>query len=534
MKITLPHNFTPRPYQVPLLSALDGGIKRAVIVWHRRSGKDKTCLNYVAKKMLERPGAYYYVFPTYTQGKKILWDGIDKDGQKIIDKHFPKEFLDGKPNDTEMKLHVKGGALLQVIGSDNIDSIVGTNPVMVVFAEYSLQDPRAWAFVRPILAENDGIAIFNFTPRGENHAYDIFKLAKSDPGNWFCQLLTVDDTGVLSPEILVQEKREIEKIDGNDALYQQEYYCNFTVPIPGAYYAEHIMRAYQEGRVSGVPHDTRFPVYTFWDLGINDKMSIWFLQVIGNELHLIDYYECNGKGLDHYAKIVKEKSYVYEKHFAPHDIEVRELSTGVSRKDAAENLGIRFMVAPKLTVADGINATRSIFNRCWFDDVKCHDGINALKNFQTKDEYQKAVYPQDPKKYETTTARAIHEVVSVDAMIPGCPIDTGEFVRVVKNLVLGKDPGIPEYPVCVECKKNENVCVYEKGIQCLGPVIRAGCNARCPSNGGYCFGCRGLVPKPNVNSQQEIMQKYDLTYEKMMDKFKLFLERSKEVFPHGK
>jgi coenzyme F420-reducing hydrogenase gamma subunit len=158
-------------------------------------------------------------------------------------------------------------------------------------------------------------------------------------------------------------------------------------------------------------------------------------------------------------------------------------------------------------------------------------GINALKNFQTIEACQRAVYPDDPGKYETAEARPITEVVSVDAFIPGCPIDTGEFVRVVKNVVLGKDPAIPDYPVCVECKKNENVCVYEKGLHCLGPVIRAGCGARCPSNGSYCFGCRGLIPEPNVNSQQDVMQKYNLTFEQMKDKFKLFLQRNKEVFP---
>ncbi|MBT3260908.1 NADH:ubiquinone oxidoreductase [bacterium] len=158
-------------------------------------------------------------------------------------------------------------------------------------------------------------------------------------------------------------------------------------------------------------------------------------------------------------------------------------------------------------------------------------GINALKNFQTKDEYQEAVYPTAPQKYETSHARAISEVVQVDAFIPGCPIDTNEFIKVVKNLVLGKKPGLPDYPVCMECKKNENVCVYELGMQCLGPVIRAGCDARCPSNGGYCFGCRGLITEPNLHSQKDIIQKYNLTYEKMMDKFKLFLERNKEVFP---
>lgn len=160
-------------------------------------------------------------------------------------------------------------------------------------------------------------------------------------------------------------------------------------------------------------------------------------------------------------------------------------------------------------------------------------GINALKNFQRKEDYQMAVYPEDPNKYETTTARAISEVIQVDAFIPECPINPTEFVRVVKNLALGKKLDLPTYPVCVECKKKENICVYEKGIQCLGPVTRAGCNARCPSNGGYCFGCRGLIPEPNVNSQQDMMQKYNLTFEQMKEKFKLFLQRNKEVFPNG-
>jgi sulfhydrogenase subunit delta len=157
-------------------------------------------------------------------------------------------------------------------------------------------------------------------------------------------------------------------------------------------------------------------------------------------------------------------------------------------------------------------------------------GINALKNFQSESDYRQAVYPDEPDLYETGEAKAVGEVVPIDGYIPGCPIDTEEFITVVKNMVLGKDPGIPTYPVCVECKIKENICVYEKGYQCLGPVIRAGCGARCPSNGGYCFGCRGMIPEPNLNSQQDIMQKYDLNFEQMMSKFELFLQRNREVF----
>lgn len=157
-------------------------------------------------------------------------------------------------------------------------------------------------------------------------------------------------------------------------------------------------------------------------------------------------------------------------------------------------------------------------------------GINALKNFQTMEECKIEVYPDGPQKYETAPARAVDEFVKVDAYIPGCPVDTMEFVKVVKNLVLGKDPDIPTYPVCIECKKNENVCVYEKGVHCLGPVIRAGCGAICPGNGGYCFGCRGLVPDANLESMREIMNKYDMSYGQINDRFKLFFGRNKEIF----
>ncbi|OGT21606.1 MAG: hypothetical protein A3C55_00245 [Gammaproteobacteria bacterium RIFCSPHIGHO2_02_FULL_42_13] len=161
-------------------------------------------------------------------------------------------------------------------------------------------------------------------------------------------------------------------------------------------------------------------------------------------------------------------------------------------------------------------------------------GVNALRNFYPDDKLLHLVYPGHPEIDRTTIARGVSEVVKVDAMIPGCPIDTHEFLRVVKDLLLGKKPEIPTYPVCVECKMNENTCVYEKGIHCLGPVIRAGCNAICPSNGGYCFGCRGAIPKANIESMKEILQKYNLSAADALDKFKLFLERDKEIFPDDK
>lgn len=158
-------------------------------------------------------------------------------------------------------------------------------------------------------------------------------------------------------------------------------------------------------------------------------------------------------------------------------------------------------------------------------------GINSLRNNQTREDVQRIVYPDNPTLYETNKkALPISGAIKVDAFIPGCPVDVGEFIKVVKNLVLGKAPGLPTYPVCVECKMNENICVYELGKTCLGPVVRAGCNSVCTSSGGVCIGCRGLIPKPNINSQKDIMEKYGLDMNLIIDSMNLFMaEENKEV-----
>jgi len=390
--ITIPYLFTPRDYQLPLLEAMDSGYKRAIWVAHRRSGKDKTILNLTIKKMCERVGSYYYLFPTYQQARKVIWEGIDRDGFKFLD-HFPTELVK-KKNDTELKIELKNGSIFRLIGSDDIDSIVGTNPVGCVFSEYSLQDPAAWDYMRPILAENGGWAIFNYTPRGENHGYQLLEMAREDT-TWFTQVLTVNDTKAIPLEVLEQERREIIAKDGNDALYQQEYYCSFKTPIAGAYYVQQIMKAMEEGRIGKVPIEPTIKVDTAWDLGIDDSTTIWFTQSVGKEIRVIDYYENNGEALSHYVKVLQDKGYIYGNHFAPHDIQVRELSTGKSRLETAKSLGINFQVAPNISVEDGIDAARNIFSKCWFDEKRCERGLNALKSYHKE-------YDEKNKCYRNT------------------------------------------------------------------------------------------------------------------------------------
>lgn len=188
-------------------------------MWHRRSGKDKTVLQVVIKKMWQRVGTYFYIFPTYNQGRKVLWDGIDKNGMPFLD-HFPADIVASR-NEAEMRIELTNGSAFQIVGCDSIDNIVGTNPVGVVFSEYSVGKAEAWDYIRPILAENEGWAIFDFTPRGMNHGWKILQQAKAEE-SWFYQVLTVDDTQALTPETIAAEQRQMP-----EDLFYQEYYCRF-------------------------------------------------------------------------------------------------------------------------------------------------------------------------------------------------------------------------------------------------------------------------------------------------------------------
>ncbi len=388
-EITIPYKFTPRDYQIPLISCIDRGYKRAVCIFHRRAGKDKTLINLITKEALKRVGVYYYLFPTYKQGRKIIWQGIDKAGMKFTD-HIPEE-IRKRTNDQEMMIELKNGSIIQIIGTDDIDRIVGTNPVGCVFSEYSLQNPKAWDLLRPILAENEGWAVFNYTPRGKNHGYELYEMAKNNP-KWFAQILTVDDTKAIS-----QEAIEEERLAGMDEdLIQQEFYCSFEAAIQGAYYAKQINKANEDGRITNVPYVENLPVYTVWDLGVGDSTAIWFVQLVNQEIRIIDYYEAQGEGLPYYAKVLDEKGYKYGGHYAPHDIQVREMGSGLSRLETARSLGINFQVVKNISIDDGINAARTIFNRCWFDKEKTKQGVNCLVNYHKEYDEKRKEYKNIP------------------------------------------------------------------------------------------------------------------------------------------
>lgn len=392
--LTIPYRFTPRPYQLGFFKAIDSGVQRALLVWPRRHGKDKTCFNALIKKAVERTGNYYYIFPEYNQGRKALWDNIDKDGLRTID-HVPKEIIKSR-NATEMKIELVNGSIIQIVGAADIDRIVGTNPVGVVFSEYSLIDPMVWGYIYPILAENGGFAWFNMTPRGKNHGLRLLESAQSNP-DWYVSHLNAKQCGVFSDDELEKIRQEYFELYGDYQLYDQEFMTSFDAPIQGAYFAVHMDRAEQDGRVTNIPYESMLTVNTYWDLGIDDSTTIWFVQMQNREVRLIDYVEDNGEGLSYYINILNSKGYTYGKHYAPHDIEVRELTTGISRKETARSLGINFETVKRPARKDeGIDAIRNLLSRCWFDKDKTEKGRDALMNYHKEFDEKRKVYKNQP------------------------------------------------------------------------------------------------------------------------------------------
>jgi intein/homing endonuclease len=800
-KLRIPFNYWPRDYQLPFWQWMDKAeeekrIRRAVLIEHRRAGKDKTCLNFMTRETFKRRGIYFYFLPTYSQARKVVWDGIDRDGFKFLD-HIPESIRENT-NSTEMKILLKNGSLVQFIGSDSIDNVVGTNPVGCVFSEYALQDPTGWDLVRPILRENGGWAVFaycvapdtlvltenglrrienlypsapngfselnqniyglggfhkathlyksskntvlklktafgyeitgtphhpiwtgtewkqlkdwkicervpvqrgmqiwgngeleyeskcshrkpqtfrvdettayilglwlaegscaqgntvittsrnddidailteygfrcydnihyilsdkqfvqfidwfgmgrgaknkrlpdklfglpkvhiaaflrgyfdgdgcatkrgtihcdsvseglindiqtlllNFgivsckrvihtkptakvkvfstcyrleivgynahlfweqigfklqrkqkrkellkqaskdgygdcffwpspemrdeyavglncgdikrhdaityrllgkvlakkdhpvlrkayedqffydrivsidectsetldfvipdthsffsngfvshnTPRGMNHGYTLYEMARNNP-EWFSHLLTVEDTGLMTREDVEDEIRQ-----GMDRdLAEQEFFCSFQAAIRGAYFGEQLKAARAEGRILKLAHQPGVPIDTWWDLGYDDSMSIWFSQDVGREVHFLYYLEGSGEGLAYYARELdrlknRNKDWYYGRHTAPHDIEVHELGTGKSRKDAAREMGLYFETCPRVKLKEeSIEAARNIFPICWFDEIGCKRGLDGLASYSKDWDEKNQVFRNRPK-----------------------------------------------------------------------------------------------------------------------------------------
>ena len=419
---------------MPLWSYLEGGGKRAVPVWHRRSGKDDVCLNWTATALHERVASYWHLLPLANQARRAIWEAVDATtGVRRIDQAFPKSLREST-RENEMMIRFKCGSTWQVLGSDGFDSLVGAPPAGIVFSEWALADPRAWAYLRPILDENNGWAIFITTPRGRNHGLTSLELARSSP-DWFAEVLTAHDTGIFDADRLATIKHELIVENGEadgEAIFAQEYECSFQAAIVGAYYGGLMEAAEQDGRIAGVPYDPAALVYTAWDLGIGDSTAIWFVQIVGKEIHWIDYYEASGVGLDHYAKILREKPYGYADHLLPHDAAARELGTGKTRVETLRGLGVKARVVKRQSIDDGINALRLLLPRSWFDKTRTERGVEALRSYRREWDDKLAVFRPRPLHDWTSHAADAARILAMG--LDERPKRTGPSVRRANNL----------------------------------------------------------------------------------------------------
>ena len=307
---------------MPAWAALEGGARRLALAWHRRSGKDDISLHWTAVSAFERVGGYWHMLPAANQARKAIWDAVNPhSGRRRIDEAFPVEIREST-REQDMFIRFRNGSTWQVVGSDNFNSLVGSPPVGVVFSEYALADPGAWSFLRPILAENGGWAIFISTPRGRNHFSRLLDYARSS-SDWFGQILTVEQTKAIPAEVIARERRELVAERGEKeaaAIIAQEYYCDFDAAIPGAYYGELMSRAQAENRIGDYPWLPQFPVGCAADLGHGDQTVIWFYQTLpSGRIRIIDVLAGSGVGIDWYAGRVKSRPYLVADTIWPHD-----------------------------------------------------------------------------------------------------------------------------------------------------------------------------------------------------------------------
>jgi hypothetical protein len=333
------------------------------------------------------------MLPTQRQARKVVWDAFTKGGERLIDQALPLELRKGDANNTEMKIPLKCGSLYQLVGSDNYDALVGSNPIGVVFSEWSLTDPRIWDYIRPILMENGGWAWFIFTPRGYNHGFDIKEIAESNE-DWFYSLKTIEDTGVLTRADVDKELR-----DGMpEELVQQEFYCSFSSANVGAILGGYVERAQTENRITDEDtyDEQGAEVIVSCDIGFRDTAAFWFWQVKKGGVDLVDYREDTGLDAQDWIQVLNDMPYKIGHVYLPHDARAKTFQTKHSVLEQFLAAGVGTRIVPRVNILDRINAARTIFPHCRFHKTKCANGLMALRDWSFDWDDQRKTFSKDP------------------------------------------------------------------------------------------------------------------------------------------
>lgn len=355
-----------------------------VVVAHRRMGKTVSAINQLihsAIEMNDKPKPRFaYIAPTYNQAKRVAWDYLTEYTRP----------LDAKANIAELRVDFHDRRI-SLFGADNVDSLRGIYLDGVVIDEIGDVNPNLFTeVIRPALADRKGWAMFIGTPKGANHFKTLRDKADKKDDGWNLLEFRADDTKIIDQEELDAAFKAM-----GESKFNQEFMCSFAAPVEGAYYGSLVNDIYTKGQVTDVPFDGIAKTFTAWDLGMGDSTAIWVCQLVGQEIHLVDFLENHGVGLDYYVNWIRENGYSTAEHLLPHDVQVRELGTGKSRKEMLEESGLAVTVVAKLAVDDGIQAVRRILPRCWFD-IKTKQGLDALQNYRRTYDEKRDVFFDKP------------------------------------------------------------------------------------------------------------------------------------------
>jgi phage terminase large subunit len=396
----VPHILDPRHYQIDFLRAVRED-RNVFSVIHRRAGKDTISIQALLLRGLKRVGTHVYLLPLVQQSRAVVWSGMTGTGLPFI-KYIPEALIEYK-NDARMEIRLINGSRLVFGGSNNYDGLMGTNPVTVIYSEYSLHHPMARQYLSPILIENGGVEILQMTPRGMNHGYETYMEVKDNP-NYLVQHLGVDQTfKVDGTPVITKEQIEDAKRRGmSEEMVRQEFYVDFNVGNVGAYFTREVADMEREGRIGIVKPNPNLPLHSVWDLGGTDATAGWLFQVEGNYINLVALLHDSGKGLKYYLdwaeKLRVEFQCHWGSHFGPHDITQKHQSweQAESRLMLARKAGWHFQVTPKLDIEDGIEAMRYVLPKIRIDKSRCQLGLRALKEYQREYNESKACFDQKP------------------------------------------------------------------------------------------------------------------------------------------
>ena len=381
-RVLLP--YTPRKAFLPFHERTK---RWACLVAHRRAGKSVAAVNDIIRAafMYQGPnGLFGYVAPYQNQARRIAWDYFK----------FFAEPLIKDTNEAQMTLTLVNGAKVSLFGADNADAMRGLGFSGVYLDEYGDFKPSVFGnVIRPALSDKQGWAVFAGTPKGKNQFWEIYQTAQRLPDDWFLLRLPASESGLLPQGELNAAKAQL-----SEDQYLQEYECSFEAAILGAFYGVEMRQA--ERRITPeVQYDPAYPVHTAWDLGYRDDTAIWWYQVIGGEVRVIDFYAVSGADIRAIAETVVNRRYRYGKHYLPHDARAKSLQTGKSIvEQLADHLGFSHLsVVPDIGLQDGIQAVRQMLPRCWFNSVKCADGIEALRQYQREYDEDKKAFRASPR-----------------------------------------------------------------------------------------------------------------------------------------